>query len=119
MSDPCVRAPGWRRVRPVGTLLVLVAGVLAGVLASFGCATAPRRLHPQAISYQAAGARSLARAEIDRAAGQFSLALEYEPKMVEAINGLGLVALARGDRELAESHFRKALALNEEFAEAH
>ena len=35
-----------------------------------------------------------ARGELDRAAGEFSLALEYEPRFAEAENGLGLVALA-------------------------
>src|SRR5262245_3370667 len=93
---------------------LLVVTALVG-----GCATAPRRLHPKAVAFQAAGARSLASGELDRAAGQFSLALEYEPKMAEAKNGLGLVALSRGDKAVAEARFNDALALNEELAEAH
>lgn len=89
------------------------------LLAITGCAHRPRALHTKAIQHQAAGSRSLVRGELDRAAGQFSLALEYEPKMAEAKNGLGLVALARGDKVVAETHFREALALNEEMTEAH
>jgi Tfp pilus assembly protein PilF len=76
-------------------------------------------LHPRAVELQAAGAAALARGDLDRAAGQFALALEYDPRMAEAKNGLGLVALRYGDRGSAERHFRAALAVDEELAEAH
>src|SRR2546423_13337496 len=61
------------------------------------CAHGPRRLNPHAVALGAAGAASLAAGDLDRAAGQFSLALEYEPRMASAYNGLGLVALRRGE----------------------
>jgi tetratricopeptide (TPR) repeat protein len=73
----------------------------------------------KATHFQAEGARAYARGDLDRAAGLYSLALEYEPKMAEARNGLGLVAMARGDTEAAEQQFKTALAINEELAEAH
>lgn len=79
----------------------------------------PAMLHPRAVELQAAGAAALARGELDRAAGQFALALEYEPRMAEAENGLGLVALRYRDRVEAERHFRAALALDEDLAEGH
>src|SRR5687768_13896965 len=83
------------------------------------CATAQRRVHPRAVALQSAGVRSLVDGDLDRAAGQFSLALEFDPKMAEAHNGLGLVAVSRGDTSVAEARFREALAYNEELAEAH
>lgn len=90
------------------------------VISAQGCAH--RRsdpLQPRAVALQAAGAAALARGDLDRAAGQFALALEYEPRLAEAENGLGLVALRYGDRRAAAQHFRAALALDEDLAEAH
>src|ERR1700722_12510791 len=95
-------------------MLVVSIGALVG-----GCATVPRRLQPRALALQAAGVEALGRGELDRAAGNFALALEYEPHLAEAENGLGLVALRRGDWLRAEERFRAALALNEDLAEAH
>src|SRR3978361_1265357 len=91
---------------------------LVGVTA-VGCATAPRRLQPRAVALQSAGVEALGRGELDRAAGDFALAIEYEPRLAEAGNGLGLVASRRGDWNRAEERFRAALALNEDLAEAH
>src|SRR2546423_15073877 len=90
-----------------------------GLLVSVACAHTPGRINPQAVALQGAGAASLARGDLDRAAGQFSLALDYEPRMAEAHNGLGLVALRRGDERIAADHFLTAIDLNEDLAEAH
>lgn len=78
-----------------------------------------RPLHPRAVELQSQGASSFTRGELDRAAGQFALALEFEPRMAEAENGLGLVALRYGDRRRAAQHFKAALALDEDLAEGH
>src|SRR3954447_589217 len=83
------------------------------------CAHGPRAINPLAVRMEQAGAASLARGDLDRAAGQFSLALDYEPRLAEAHDGLGLVALRRGDERIAEDHFLTALDLNEDLAEAH
>jgi Flp pilus assembly protein TadD len=93
--------------------------LLAVTLVVAACAHNPRRINPNAVTLQAAGATSLARGDLDRAAGQFSLALDYEPRMAEAHNGLGLVALRRGEERIAEDHFLTALDLDEDLAEAH
>ena len=81
---------------------------------AIGCATAPVHLQPRALALQATGVEALGRGELDRAAGHFALALEFEPRLAEAENGLGLVALRRGDWTRAEEGFRAALALNED-----
>jgi tetratricopeptide (TPR) repeat protein len=90
---------------------------LLGLLA-LGCGHA-RALNPRAVKLEAEGAASLERGELDRAAGQFALALDYEPRYAEAENGLGLVSLRYQDWERAEAHFSAALALEENLAEAH
>jgi len=100
------------------TIQGIQLGLVVATLAA-GCATAPHRWQPRALALQAAGIDALGRGELDRAAGHFSLALEYEPRLAEAENGLGLVALRRGDWARAEERFRAALALNEDLAEAH
>jgi len=104
---------GWR----AGARRCVVALGAVSALCMPDCAHTNAR-QPKAAALQAAGAASLARGQLDRAAGQFALALEYEPRLAEAENGLGLVALAYGDRELAEHHFRAALAIDEDLAEA-
>src|SRR4051812_19084197 len=102
--------------QPLARAVVLLVAMT--VLGS-GCATVPRRFQPRAVELQSRGVDALGRGELDRAAGHFALALEYEPRFAEAENGLGLVALRRGEWARAEERFRKALALNEDLAEAH
>jgi tetratricopeptide (TPR) repeat protein len=104
------------RFRPSQQVLLLVGALAACGLA---CATAKSNPNAKAVQYQAEGARAYARGELDRAAGLFSLALEYDPRMAEARSGLGLVAFARGDKASAERQFLEALKLNEDLAEAH
>jgi tetratricopeptide (TPR) repeat protein len=74
------------------------------------CATAPGPLQPRALALQASGVEALGRGDLDRAAGHFALALEFEPRLGEAENGLGLVAVRRGDWTRAEERFRDAEA---------
>jgi tetratricopeptide (TPR) repeat protein len=79
----------------------------------------PHTLNARAVALQTEGAASLERGELDRAAGQFALALDYEPRYAEAENGLGLVAMRHEDWDAAEEHFAAALGLDENLAEAH
>lgn len=97
--------------------LVLLIAMCTGL--PVACAHGPRPLHARAVALQAEGAAALERGELDRAAGQFALALDYESRFAEAENGLGLVRLRYGDWARAEEHFRAALALDENLAEAH
>jgi tetratricopeptide (TPR) repeat protein len=93
--------------------------LLSLALTAFACGHGPPPVNQKAVKFQAEGARAYVAGDLDRAAGLFSLALEYDPRMAEARSGMGLVAFARGDKDAAEKHFKAALALNEELAEAH
>src|SRR4051812_46772162 len=106
------RGPARRRARIVAAAVVAV--VATGAAAGACLHHSPPPLHPRAVALQADAAEALARGDLDGATGLFSLALEYEPRMAEAENGLGLVALRYGHRERAERHFRAALALDED-----
>jgi Flp pilus assembly protein TadD len=110
-TDPSRRDRLARAATPI-----LLMGLLA---AGLGCATAKANPNAKAVQYEAEGMRAYARGELDRAAGLFSLALEYDQRMAEARVGLGLVAFARGDKAAAEQQFKQALKMNEDLAEAH
>jgi len=112
MSSCVIRfhMPGFRA-------LLVVAGLGSALVAA--CGNSSGAMHEKARYFQSEGARAFQRGELDRAAGQCSLALEYEPKMPEARNCLGLVAQARGDIEGAEKMYRESIRLNEDFAEGY
>jgi Tfp pilus assembly protein PilF len=97
--------------------LVLVGALTMTV--ALGCAHSQPRTNEKAAKFQAEGVKAYGQGDLDRAAGLFSLALEYDPRMAEARSGLGLVAYARGDKGAAEAQFKSALSMNEELAEAH
>jgi tetratricopeptide (TPR) repeat protein len=119
--DPHRTSPVRRLVRAsLGRLGagVAAAALIVGVI-SAGCGHAPPKNNDKANRFQAEGVKAYQQGELDRAAGLFSLALEYQPRMAEARLGRGLVLLARGDKVSAEAEFKAALSLNEELAEAH
>ncbi|MEW6324319.1 MAG: tetratricopeptide repeat protein [Nitrospirota bacterium] len=49
----------------------------------------------------------------------FAAALELDPSLAAAHNGLGLIEKARGNSEQAESHYLEAIRLDSRYAEAH
>src|SRR5262245_755153 len=84
------------------------------------CAGAPvRKTSPEATDHVAEGVAALERGDLDRAEAELHLALEYQRRLPEALNGLGLVALARGDRAAARGWFEEAVRADDDFAEAH
>lgn len=95
-------------------LTLLIFG-LAGIC---GCGRRPKP-SPQAMDLVRKGALWLRSGDLDRAEASFGLALEYRPRMAEAVNGVALVAFRRGQYKRAEHLFRKALIFNEDLAEAH
>lgn len=84
------------------------------------CAHTPTRKAPCAqISRVAQGTRALGHGDLDLAEAQFSMALEYDAQTKEALNGLGLVSMVRGDHATARRLFQAALVYDDDFAEAH
>ena len=103
------------RVVMINALLLLIL-----LIFSFSaCGPVNMKPSPQTLKLVEQGAEWLKSGDLNRAEASYSLALEYRPNMAEAYNGLALVALERGDRELAVKHLRKALTFNEDLAEAH
>lgn len=103
------------RVAMFNELLLLILLIL-----SFSaCGPVNMKPSPQTLKLVEQGAEWLKSGDLNRAEASYSLALEYRPNMAEAYNGLALVALERGDKELAVKHLRKALTFNEDLAEAH
>lgn len=97
----------------LGWLLVLVASTRCG-----GCIGST--VHPEAIEHHDAGIEHLARGQCVQAEERCRLALEYGPRFEHPHNCLGLVALeCRGDLDAAARHFKDAIALRSDFAQAH
>lgn len=104
------------RARPTSMISghLVQLGVLALLLA--GCANRPP-LPPQAILLNDQGIRYLARGNLEPAEARFQLALEYNPRFVEALCNLALVELERGNFDRASQLLRRALRANENIAQ--
>jgi len=84
----------------------------------FACAgTAP--LPPKALALNEAGVAALAGGDLETADARFSLALEYNPKFVDALTNQGLVELQRGNFERARQLLTRARHLNPDVAQPH
>lgn len=94
---------------------LLVVVLLAALPACF----ASRRVHPRSAEELRRGYGWVASGDLERAEVAFSHALEFDPDLVEAENGLGVVARARADLTGALRHFDRALATDGSFAEGH
>jgi tetratricopeptide (TPR) repeat protein len=87
------------------------------VLAS---ACVSQSIHPEAVKHHDLGIEHLARGQCVQAEERCRLALEYGPGFQHPHNCLGLVALeCRRDLDAAAQHFKDAIALDADFAEAH
>jgi tetratricopeptide (TPR) repeat protein len=104
----------WRHAG--GSLLARVACLAC--LGSAACtATAP--LPAEALALNAAGARAIAEGQLSLAEARLSVALEYNPRFVEAWVNLGYVELGRGNFEQARRDFLRARDLNQDIAAPH
>ncbi|HKO53380.1 MAG TPA: tetratricopeptide repeat protein [Polyangiaceae bacterium] len=84
----------------------------------FACAgTAP--LPPKALALNQAGVEALAAGDLETADARFGLALEYNPKFVDALTNQGLVELQRGNLERARQLLTRARRLNPDVAQPH
>lgn len=98
----------------------------AFILASLTCLTcvlvascmAPSAVSPQALALENQCVQSLQSGDYDGAATRCELCLEYDEYVPECINGLGLVAFAKGNNDLARAHFSKAIQISPTFGQA-
>jgi Flp pilus assembly protein TadD len=96
---------------------VEVLMVLAGCLALVGCVAG---IQPSVQEVMRAenlveqGALNLRRGELDQAEACFALAQELAPSAA-ALDGLGCVAMLRGDAKTAQKHFLNAYAFDENY----
>ncbi len=96
----------------------IAAIALALPIFCFACAgTAP--LPPKALALNEAGVAALAAGDLETADARFSLALEYNPKFVDALTNQGLVELQRGNFERARQLLGRARRLNPDVAQPH
>lgn len=96
----------------------LVALPLLPLLLAAACAH-PAAVHPRAAEQLLRGYRHLEEGDPERAEAAFEHALAFDPDLVEALNGLGIVARTRGELEVARARFVRAVRLAPAFAEAH
>jgi tetratricopeptide (TPR) repeat protein len=101
-------------LRPRLLLLPLLAvplfgGALCGDTAS---------KHPDLLIQQQACVANIEKQDYDAAETRCDLCLEYDERDAECINGLGLIAFARGDDKRAREYFIRAIRENNDFAQA-
>lgn len=95
-----------------------VAIALALPVFCLACAGAAP-LPPKALELNQAGVDALAAGDLETADARFSLALEYNPKFVDALTNQGLVELQRGNFERARELLTRARRLNPDVAQPH
>jgi Flp pilus assembly protein TadD len=91
--------------------------VLAGMGAA-GCKGAAP-LPPKALELNRSGVEALERGDLETADARFALALEYNPRFVEALVNQGLVELQRGNFRRARQLLTRARRLNPDVAQPH
>jgi tetratricopeptide (TPR) repeat protein len=88
------------------------------VFGSIGCkGSAP--LPPKALELNRAGIEALAQGDLETADARFALALEYNPRFVEALVNQGLVEMQRGNFKRARQLLKRARRLNPDVAQPH
>lgn len=85
------------------------------------CATCiDNTVHPEAIKHHDVGIEYLNQGQCVQAEERCRLALEYGPNFEHPHNCLGMIELVcHSDLDAASQHFKDALAVNSDFAEAH
>jgi tetratricopeptide (TPR) repeat protein len=91
--------------------------VAALLLATACSGRAP--VHPRAAEELVRGYRHLETSELERAEVAFAHALEFDPDLPEALNGLGVVERSRERPAEALRRFDHAVHVDPEFAEGH
>jgi len=83
-----------------------------------GCASQPP-LPAAAIALNDEGIASLAAGNLEIAGARFKLALEYNPRFVEALCNLALVELELGNFSRAKQLLMRSRRINEDIAQPH
>lgn len=92
----------------------------AAVALGLAAACAARSpVHPRAAEELARGYRHLDAGDLERAEIAFAHALEFDPDLPEALNGVGVVARSRAHPEEALRAFERAVRIDPDFAEGH
>ena len=92
--------------------------LLAFVALGAGCA-ARAALHPRTAEELRRGYGYLDARDLERARIAFEHALEFDPDLPEALNGLGVVARSQGELAAARRRFEAAIRIDGDFAEGH
>jgi tetratricopeptide (TPR) repeat protein len=71
----------------------------------------PATLHSMSISYNNIGLDYLRNNELDKALGEFTIALSLDSNLIAAIKNMGLVYEKKGNTEMAKKYAQKALLL--------
>lgn len=88
--------------------------VLAGSLALvLGCASAPAP-HPRALANNELCALELTRGNLQQAEVFCDLGIEFSPQYSDLWTNKGLIALGRGQKDVAKGHLIKAIRLNQD-----
>jgi tetratricopeptide (TPR) repeat protein len=101
--------PAAHRPRLAAVAIALLALACAGRSAA----------HPRAAEEIVRGYRYVSDRDLERAEIAFSHALEFDPDLPEALNGLGIVARTREDLDGALRRFERAVRIAPDFAEGH
>jgi tetratricopeptide (TPR) repeat protein len=98
----------------------LLFGILL-TLTSVHCATCiDNSVHPEAIKHHDVGIEYLNNGQCVQAEERCRLALEYGPNFEHPHNCLGMIeVICHNNLEAASQHFKDALSVNSDFAEAH
>jgi Tfp pilus assembly protein PilF len=86
---------------------------------AIGCATPPAPTHPRALENNEFCAQYMAVNNLDKAEIHCDLGLQFSPNYADLWVNKGIIALRRGQKEVAKDHFIKALRLNNEQAQAY
>lgn len=97
------------------SLTWLVGLFVATLIGCKGAAPLP----PKAIELNRAGVEALEQGDLETADARFALALEYNPRFVEALVNQGLVELQRGNFRHARQLLTRARRINPDVAQPH
>ena len=76
----------------------------------------PYEYYENVIQYVQEGNMLARKNELDRAIEKFNYAIEYDPKYVFALNGMGNAYLKKKDYDNAEKYFKKAIESGPDYA---